>query len=213
MTYDVTDPFRYEAGEPEVSGSSEKVKDVTFYRDGSLLESSVLTEAADLNVILDSLSALPNVDTEKIFLFGHSIGGMVCSYVGCHRSDEISGMILLEPSFIYPDYSRELDPDLSQVPNIISDTSKYNTIVSKQFVVDMQAVDIFQCMQDFKHDAVIYLGTKDCLGSEYPEYFERAVQTFPSAEVVRFEGADHYFQGADGVAMIEQAVAFVKKHI
>ena len=56
----------------------------------------MLTEAADINVILDSLSALPKVDTGRVFLWGHSFGGLIASYVGCRFPDEIKGMMLVE---------------------------------------------------------------------------------------------------------------------
>ena len=181
--------------------------------DGKLNDSSVFTEAADLNVILDSLADLPKVDASHVFLFGHSLGGLVCTYVGCHRADELSGMILLEPSFQYPDFVRKTDPDLSKVPDIITDTRKYNTIVGKQFVIDMHALDIFEFMPDFDEPVIIYLGTENCLGSMYPEYFARAKETFPAAETVTFEDADHFFQGDDGVQMTENAIAFVQQHL
>ena len=122
-------------------------------------------------------------------------------------------MILLEPSFKYPDFARETDPDLSAIPDIITDTRKYNTIVGKQFVIDMQALDIYEFMPDFDEPVIIYLGTENCLGSMCPEYFARAKETFPAAETVTFEGADHFFQGDDGVQMTENAIAFVQQHL
>lgn len=180
---------------------------------GKQTDSTVFTEAADLNVILDSVSALPKVNTEQVFLFGHSLGGLVCTYVGCHRPKDVSGMILLEPSFAYPDFARSEDPDLSKVPDIITDTRKYNTVVGKQFVIDMHALDIYEYLPAFSKDAIIFLGTEQgALGSRYPEYYERAIEAFPSAEAVTFEGADHLFQGEYGVKMAEKAIEFMQAH-
>ena len=180
---------------------------------GSLTDYSVLTEAKDLNVILDSLSALPKVDTENVFLFGHSLGGLTAAYIGCSRPDDVKGMILLEPSFGYPDYARETSPDLSQVPDIIPDVSLYNANVGKIFVVDMHAVDIFSMMPQFDRDVLVILGTQNALGESMPEVFERAAEAFPSAEIEKVEGADHYFQDEAGETAAQMLIDFVSAHI
>ena len=181
--------------------------------DGELQDSSVLTEAADLNAVLDSLPQIPQLDTAHVFLFGHSLGGLVSTYVGCSRPEDISGIMLIEPSFAYPDFARAQDPDLSQVPDVIYDSAKYNTVVGRQFVVDMQSVDIFSMMPQCDKDVLIFLGTENCLGTSYPEYFERAVKSFPSAEIVTVQGADHFFQGEYGEQAAARCAEYIKSHI
>ena len=197
--YEITDPFQYTVGEPEISG------EITDY--------SVLTEAKDLNAVLDSMGKLPKVDTGKLFLWGHSLGGLVSTYIGCSRPDDICGLMLAEPSFVYPDSARALCPDLSEVPDVVTDTRMFGSVVGKIFVTDMASLDIFSMMPDCDRDAEIYLGTVDCLGSGYHEYFERAVTLFPSAKIVDLEGADHYFQHEDGERLMEKSLAFVKAHL
>ncbi|MBQ6040750.1 MAG: alpha/beta fold hydrolase [Oscillospiraceae bacterium] len=273
-----TDPFRYEAGTPEVSGLREDLKNVNFYRDGvkifgqlylpqgegpfptvvlcsgqtaehtyyadeaetfaangyaalifdfigsgrvasggKMTDRSVLTEAADINVILDSLSALPKVDTGRVFLWGHSLGGLAATYAGCRRPDDIQGMMLVEPSYRYPDEMREavaqeVNGDLSQVPDTVQ-LEAMRTIVGKLFVTDMYSLDIYDYMPDCDKDVLIFLGTSDdCLGTRYHDYYERAQQTFPSAEIAEIEGADHLFQGAAGEQMAAQCLTFLQSH-
>lgn len=182
------------------------------YGDGTQI--TVLTEVADLNAIIDSLPDFPDIDEENVFLFGHSLGGLSSTYIGCSRSDDIKGMMLIEPSYAYPDYSRETSPDLSKVPDVITDTSLYNVEVGKQFVVDMQSVEIYDKMPDYDKDVLILLGTeKDSLGATNREYFDRAAKTFPCAEVTEIDGADHYFQGEYGEKAMEQFIKFVQEHI
>lgn len=242
-----TNPDQYEAGTPEVSGLREDLKNVNFYRDGvrifgqlclpegdgpfplvvlcsgrsasggKITDYSVLTEAADINVILDSLSALPKVDTGKVFLWGHSLGGLAATFACCRRSDDIQGLMLVEPSYRYPDEMREaveqeVSGDLSLVPDTVQ-LQEMRTVVGRIFVTDMYILDIFQYMPEFSKDVLIFLGTSDdCLGSRYHEYFERAQQTFPSAEIAEIEGADHFFQGETGEQMVEQCLTFLKSH-
>ncbi len=49
--------------------------------DGTTAEMSVLTEAADMAVVLDGLAAMDKVDSESIFLASQSQGGFVASYI------------------------------------------------------------------------------------------------------------------------------------
>lgn len=188
--------------------------------DGELTESSVFTEVQDLNAILDSLSELPKADTNNVFLWGHSLGGLVSTYTGCNRPDDIKGMILLEPSFTYPDFTRYNNPDLSQVPDVINDPKLYNTLVGKQFVIDMCSLDIMKEMEKCDKDVLIILGNAGekkssypALGYTYPEAFEMAGQRFTSSETITVEGADHLFQGEYGKTAVEKSIGFIKKHL
>ena len=45
---------------------------------------------------------------------------------------------------------------------------------------------------------------------EQLEYYGKALETFPSAQIITIEGADHYFQGEPGQKMIEATLDFVK---
>lgn len=96
---------------------------------------------------------------------------------------------------------------------MIYDSGKYNTVVGRQFVIDMQSVDIFSMMPQCDKDVLIFLGTENCLGTECPEYFELAAKTFPSAEIVTVQGADHYFQGEYGEQAAAQCTAFIQSHL
>ena len=63
--------------------------------DGSMLEMSVLTEAEDLNCILDAFLADSRFSKDGIFLFGGSQGGFVSAYAAGKRPDDAAGLILL----------------------------------------------------------------------------------------------------------------------
>ena len=187
---------------------------------GELTDSSVLTEVQDLNVILDSLPKLPKVDKDKVFLFGHSIGGLVDIIAGAGRPADISGMILLEPAVTYPDYTRENTPDLADVPDFITDVSKYNTLVGKQFVIDMCSVDVMKEAAGFDKDVLMILGTADKKASSspssaalYPKAFKTAGKAFPSCETFTVQGADHLFQGEYGEKAVEKSIDFINGHI
>ncbi len=53
----------------------------------SMLNTSVLTEAATLNTVIYQIKALDCVDPEQVFLLGESQGGFVSAYAAAHRED------------------------------------------------------------------------------------------------------------------------------
>ena len=63
--------------------------------DGSNKEMSVLTEASDLEAVLESAKSWDFVDPDKIVLLGGSMGGLVTTVVGSRHQEEIAGMILM----------------------------------------------------------------------------------------------------------------------
>ncbi len=73
-------------------------------------ECSVSTYADDLNMVLDYIEAQEYVDTEHLYLFGQSMGGVTSEYVASQRNEEIAGMIVLygsvddSNSSMMPDY-------------------------------------------------------------------------------------------------------------
>lgn len=192
----------------EFTGSNHKSK-------GLFSESSVLTHAADLNVIIDVLASLPEIDHNNIFLWGHSFGGLTSAYVATQRPDDIKALVLLEPSIHMPDIYREMFPegsDISQNPNL-------STLqVSSKFVEDLISVDIFELMPSFENEVLIFKGTEYSPQDEEEQLkfraaLEEGAETFPEAQLVTVEGADHMFNGSYGSTMISHTIEFLKENI
>lgn len=59
-----------------------------------------LSEMRDLYAVMDSLSYLPGIDSENVYLWGHSLGGLTVAYAGCDRTSEVRGLILVEPALV-----------------------------------------------------------------------------------------------------------------
>ena len=55
--------------------------------DGQMTEMSVLTEAEDLNVVIDNLLEDERISGNNVFLLGQSQGGFVSTYVAATRDD------------------------------------------------------------------------------------------------------------------------------
>lgn len=168
-------------------------------------ELTVLKEAEDLKAVIGGVRTLSYIDSSKVFLWGHSLGGLVASYVGCKFPDEIKGMVLVEPAYAMKDQIKKDYPDLSAVPA---------SVYSKGFIDDLFSFDIYDYMAAFKGNVVIFLGTTSgAAGTISPEYFERAAKLYPSAEIVRIQGANHNFQPKGWDELIKGTTEFLKKNI
>jgi len=178
--------------------------------EGSVTEYSVLTEAADLQAVIDGVVSLDYIDSNNMFFWGHSMGGFVAAYEGCQNPDLIKGMVLVEPSFQFHDQAREAFPEGTEIPDIVTTPMYCGGI----FFKDLLSFDIFECMPNYKNDVLIVAGTvAPSIGAEAPEYFEKATNTFPSSEVIGVEGANHQFAGESRTEMTKMAIEFVTARI
>jgi len=173
--------------------------------DGSMTEMSVLTEAADLNTVIDHFLEHFGERSIRIFLFGASQGGFVSTYVAGSRPDDIAGLVLMYPAFVLQDDSRRRNPDPDSGP----DTMRIMGMrVGRIYDQDAQSFDIYDIMKQYTGKVLIVHGTADSMAPL--SYSERAVETFPDAELVTLEGADHIFCGKDMEEASRKAVRFME---
>ena len=166
---------------------------------------TVLTEAEDLKAVIGGVRTLPVIDSSNVFLFGHSFGGLVASYVGCNYPEEIKGMILLEPAYHLKDEISGSDPDMSTIPE---------SILTNRFIEDLNTFDIYDYMPSFNGNVIIFLGTAEgSFGRSWPSLYDKAQEQFPSAELIYVEGADHGFMSVGREDVKQKSLDFVKNNI
>ncbi|MDO5557970.1 MAG: alpha/beta fold hydrolase [Oscillospiraceae bacterium] len=213
MMYTYTEDYAKKAAENGIAGI---VFDFTgtgvlSSGDGTHMDFSALTEAADVNAVYDAVSSLPQIKSDNIFLWGHSLGGLVSTYVTEQRPDDIKGLILADPCYQIQDTFRDLIPEGSEIPDVVKDPSF--GAISKMFAEDILSFDIFEKMPDYDKNVLLFQGTvSPCVGLQFPEYFKRASELFPSLTVVTIEGADHRFTDDKGIQMIEKTIEFVNEN-
>ena len=176
--------------------------------DGSMTEMSVLTEAEDLGAVLDSLRARPDLDHGQVFLLGRSQGGFVATCVACRRPEEVRGMVLFFPGYSLQDDAWMRTPDPDRIPETMT---LMGATIGRIYNEDAMSFDIYDMMGDYPGDALILHGSEDDIVPI--AYAERAASAFPSAELVRFEGAGHGFSGKDDSRATQLAVEFVKARL
>ncbi len=74
---------------------------------GSTTEMSVLTEAADMTVVLEGLAAMEQIDRKNIFLAGQSQGGFVASYIAGTQPEKVRGLVAIFPAYVLQDDARK----------------------------------------------------------------------------------------------------------
>ena len=176
--------------------------------EGSIRNMSVLTEAADLNAVIDSLKQRKEFDPERVFLLGRSQGGFVTAYIAEERPQDIRAMILLFPGFVISDEMREIAPNPEEIPETLE---LMGATIGRIYLEDAISVDIYEKMGNYSGDVLIFHGTADNIVPI--SYSERAVTAFPSAELVIIEGAGHGFTGEDDQYVTKLSVDFVKAQL
>ena len=131
--------------------------------DGANREMSVLTEASDLEAVLEASKAWDFIDAGKIVLLGGSMGGLVTTVVGSSHQDEIAGMMLM-----YPALSAKADSGAErygQDGDIPEDVSLFGgwIHVGRNYITDLRKVDFNQLLSSYRGHMLLLHGDKDSI--------------------------------------------------
>ena len=161
--------------------------------DGSNKEMSILTEASDLEAVLEASGSWDFVDPDKIFLLGGSMGGLVTTVVGSTHQEKIAGMILMYPALSAKDdsgagrYRSE-----AEVPDDVSLFGGW-IHVGKNYITDLWTVDFDQLLSSYQGHMLLLHGDKD---STVPiSYSEAAREIIPDCEFYVIKDGGHEFFG------------------
>ena len=158
----------------------------------SMLNTSVLTEAATLDTVIDQIKTLDCVDPEQIFLLGESQGGFVSAYVAAHRED-IQALVLYYPAFVLQDDAKKRNPGWDEPGHVFPDDASFG--VSAIYARDALSFDIYEVIAGFHRDVLIVHGDRDPV---VPLSFsERAVSVYDHAELKVIKGAGHGFYSGE----------------
>lgn len=166
--------------------------------DGSTVGMSVMTEAADVEAVLDAAKEWDFVDIDRIALIGASQGGMASAVAASRRPDEIAGLILLYPALLVHDAVHEQFDSLDEVPEQFYFNGWIN--VGKNYVSDVWDYDVYAEMPNYTNPVLILHGDRD--GIVDVSYAQRAAESYPDAELHILHGAGHgFYSSSFDVAM------------
>lgn len=175
---------------------------------GDMTKMSVLTEAKDLNTVVNYFRKRKGINKKQIYLMGASQGGFVSTYVAANRSKDIAGLVLLYPAFVLQDNSKDANPNPSTGP---ATRDLMGMTIGRIYDIDAQSFDIYKVMKKYQGRVLIIHGTDDSIAPI--SYSRRAVKTFPHARLIKINGADHGFYGDDETTSAKDALKFIQKQI
>ena len=174
--------------------------------DGETTEMSVLTEAADMAVVLGGLTAMEQIDSQNIFLAGQSQGGFVASYVAGTQPEKVRGLVAIFPAYVLQDDAkkrmegREI-PETEEIMGLL---------LGRIYAEDAMSFDIYDVIKNYPGPVLLIHGTADDVVPI--RYSQRAAEVFPSAKLIEIEGAGHGFFGAAEDRAVSLALDFVKEN-
>ena len=158
--------------------------------DGSTTQMSLITEATDIQTIINSAKEWIFVDLDKIILFGESQGGAASAIAAARDTENVNGLILCYPAFLVHDAVHEEFDTLSEVPS--SYYFKWIT-VGRPYAEDVWDYDVYSEIGDYNKPVLLMHGDRD---SVVPiSYAKRASDVYPNVTYEVINGGGHGFYG------------------
>ena len=174
---------------------------------GSSTEMTIFTEKEDLITVFNHIKTLDKVNTDRIFLFGGSQGGLVAAMAAEELADEVKALITYFPAFNIPDNWRQTYPLVDRIPSVVD---FWGLKLGKVFFTSMRDYYTFNNIGKFDKDVLIIQGDKDPIVPLSTA--QKAVNTYPNAELVIMNGEVHGFTPTAGRQAMMKVLEFMRNH-
>lgn len=158
----------------------------------STMKMTVDSEKEDLLFVLKRIRHESFTDKSKVFVAGHSLGGLVAALAAKESRRDIAGLILLSPAFNIVDMAQEFYPKLRQVKDT---TDLLGTPLGKKFFTELRGFDPYKWLPRYQRPVLLIEGEND--NTVPPAYVEKAFEQFGTAEYELIPKTGHTFKGAD----------------
>lgn len=177
--------------------------------DGSTTEMSVLTEAADLEAVVDAARTWPFTDPDRIVLLGSSQGGMAAAVCAGRIPEKIRGLILCYPAFGIPDEVRRTFRDFEELPETYQVLGFFPA--GRAFGAHVYSYDPYSEISGFTKPVLLLHGSADPVVS--PRYSVRAAAIYADSQLRIIAGAGHGFIGPDFDSSIQYILGYLRKQL
>ena len=168
---------------------------------------TIFSEVENLKAVLAYVKELPQTDTNNMFTFGGSQGGLVTALTCDERSEEIRGMMLLFPAFCIPDNWTERYADKADIPD---ELEFWGMKLGRGFFESFHGYDVFSKVGKYKNNVLIMHGDKDPIVEM--GYSERMVDSYEHVRLEVFEGEGHGFSPEGNRVMTEMVYEFINNN-
>ncbi len=167
---------------------------------------TIFSEVENLEAVLSYVKQLDRVDTNHIFTFGGSQGGLVTALTCDNRGEEIEGMMLLFPAFCIPENWTERFQNKADIPE---ELEFWGMKLGHDFFESIHGYDVFANVGNYKNKVLVMHGDQDpIVGLEYSKKIEK---TYENVYLKVFPGEGHGFSPEGNQTMTELVCNFVKK--
>ena len=173
--------------------------------EGTMLEMSVLTEAEDLNAVIDHFKADGRFG--RIILFGQSQGGFVSAYIAGKRNDDIEALSIEYPAFVIQDDAKKRMNEDGSFPET---SSVLGAKISAKYNIDALSFDIYDVIGGFRKDVLIIHGDADQIVPL--DYSKKADEVYENSRLVVLPGQGHGFRAEGLKRAMEEELDFFRKH-
>lgn len=178
--------------------------------DGTSTEMSVMTEADDLESVLDAAKGWDFVDSKNIALLGGSQGGFVSAVTAAESPDDVKALILMYPAFVIYDDMHSRFASLDDVPDTFGQWGSWITL-GRIYVEDVWDYDPYEHIGAYEGPVMVLHGDAD--GLVDISYGERAAQVYPDASFHTIENGGHGFYGQPFEDAVQYIGAFLSEHM
>lgn len=175
--------------------------DMDSKSDGEIIDSSPLTQKRELNEIINTIQKLDIVDTSKIYLLGHSQGGLVATITA--NPNIINTLFLLAPAFNVPEEMSQITP-----PKEGHMTKILPGRVGRRYILDASSINIEKIIKEYDGKIIIFHGSKD-----YAVAIEnsiRANENFKNSELIIINDEKHNFQKEAKQKVLHKIIETIK---
>ena len=174
--------------------------------DGEFSEMTPTSLKKDIMAVTDFISAQQIVDSENLFIMGHSLGGLTAALTAAETPDKYKGMIGFDPAYQMPDAYRELYPEGTEIPEALNAHTE-----GKAFIEESMSIDVVDEIKSYDGNTIILTGTGQAVYSIAPNIMEAAAEALPNGELIVVKGADHGFS-QHLKELVQYTVDFVKEN-
>jgi len=169
---------------------------------------TIFSEVENLKAVLAYVKQLEQVDSNNMFTFGGSQGGLVTALTCDDRSEEIRGMMLLFPAFCIPENWTERYANKADIPE---ELEFWGMKLGQGFFESIHGYDVFTKVGKYKNNVLVMHGDQDPIVAM--GYSEKIVDTYESVRLEVFAGEGHGFSPEGNRVMTEMVYEFVKNNV
>lgn len=183
--------------------------------EGKTTDMSVLTEAADLEAVIDYVARLPYIDGSRILLMGCSQGGFVSALTAVRRKEQVTKLVLFYPALCIPDDARAGKMMFARFdPHNVPETLRCGPMkLGRRYVTDVLEMDPYEEIKLYPGSVLIVHGIQDDI--VHPDYARRAYETYLDrlggealVQLHMIEGGGHGFTRSHDAAAIRILESF-----